>query len=85
MEDANVIGVLERMKKQPPPVLIVQPGEDQNIPLKMTQSLISAYQTAGGAVDYAFFPGQPHAFAHRPSDATNACIELMVDFIRRQL
>ncbi len=85
MEDANVIGVLERMKKQPPPVLIVQPGDDKNIPLEMTQSLIGAYQGANGSVDYAFFPGQPHAFAHRPSDATNQCIELMVDFIRRQL
>ncbi|MGI1679716.1 MAG: alpha/beta hydrolase [Cellvibrionaceae bacterium] len=89
MEDANVVRVLEAIKNKSftvlPPVLIVQPGDDTNIPREMTQSLVDAYQNANGSVDYAFFPKQPHAFAHRPSEATNECIELMINFIRRQL
>jgi acetyl esterase len=66
-----------------PPLLFVQPGNDANIPREMTFDLVAAYQDGGGQVDYAFYPGQPHAFGHRPSQATNELIGTMRDFIGR--
>ncbi len=67
-----------------PPLLVVQPGEDSNIPQDMTLDLIRAYQARGGKLDYAFYPGQAHAFGHRESDATRDMIETIKAFAARQ-
>jgi len=67
-----------------PPILVVQPGDDSNIPQEMTFDLIRAWQARGGRLDYAFYPGQPHAFGHRPSPATTNLIQTIAAFIARQ-
>ncbi len=67
-----------------PPILVVQPGEDSNIPQDMTFDLMRAYQARGGKLDYAFFPGMPHAFGHRDSEATQDMIKLVIDYARRR-
>lgn len=67
-----------------PPVLLVQPGMDSNIPAEMTFSLMRAYQSRDGHVEYAYYPGMPHAFGHRPGPETDDLVELMIDFARRQ-
>jgi acetyl esterase/lipase len=67
-----------------PPILVVQPGDDSNIPQEMTFDLIRAWQARGGKLDYVFYPGQPHAFGHRPSEATTDLIKTIAAFIRRQ-
>ena len=85
MRAASVTRILDDGEAQDvPPMLIVQPGEDQNVPLEMTQSLVRAVQKRGGHLEYAFFPGEPHAFTYEPSDATEACLSLVADFIHRQ-
>ena len=53
-----------------PPLLLVQPGEDANVPREMTFDLVHAYQEAGGLLNYLFWPGLPHAFAYQASAAT---------------
>lgn len=68
-----------------PAVLVVQPGEDSNVPVEMTFDLLRAWQYRGGSIEYAYFPDQPHAFGHRPSAATDRMIALIADFARRQL
>lgn len=68
-----------------PPVLIVQAGDDANIPREMTFDLITAFQNKKAKLDYAFYPGAPHAFGHRPSPSTDDLIQTMRDFIQRQL
>jgi acetyl esterase/lipase len=67
-----------------PPILVVQPGDDSNIPQEMTFDLIRAWQARGGKLDYVFYPGQPHAFGHRPSDATTDLIRTIAAFVKRQ-
>ena len=85
MRAASVTRILDDGEVQDvPPMLIVQPGEDQNVPLGMTQSLMRAVQKRDGHLEYAFFPGEPHAFTYEPSDATEACLSLVTDFIHRQ-
>lgn len=68
----------------PPPVLVVQPGDDSNIPQEMTFDLMRAWQARGGKLDYAFYPGEAHAFGIRPSAATTDLIATVADFIHRQ-
>lgn len=85
MRAASVPRILDDGEAQElPPALIVQPGEDQNVPLEMTQYLMRAYQQRGGYLEYAYFPREPHAFTYEPSDATEQCLALMTDFIHRQ-
>ncbi|MBV9580003.1 MAG: alpha/beta hydrolase [Chloroflexi bacterium] len=67
-----------------PPLLIVQPGEDSNIPQDMTFDLLKAYQARGGKLDYAYYPDVPHGFGHTPSAATDDMVRLVRDFIRRR-
>ncbi|HEY7799935.1 MAG TPA: alpha/beta hydrolase [Hyphomonadaceae bacterium] len=67
-----------------PPILVVQPGDDSNIPQDMTFDLMRAWQARGGKLDYVFYPGQPHAFGHRPSEATTDLIRTIAAFIARQ-
>ena len=54
-----------------PPALVVQPGEDANVPRPMTLELVREYQDAGGSLNYLFYPGLPHAFAYQPSAETS--------------
>jgi acetyl esterase/lipase len=68
---------------QLPPILIVQPGEDKNVPLEMTLDLMTRYQSAGGYVEYVFYPGEEHCFVHFPSVVSDRCIELIVSFVKR--
>ncbi len=67
-----------------PPILVVQPGDDSNIPQEMTFDLLHAWQARGGRIDYLFYPGQPHAFGHRPSAATTDLITAIAGFVARQ-
>lgn len=66
-----------------PPLLVVQPGEDSNIPQEMTFDLMRAWQARGGRLDYAYFPGMPHAFGHRPSEATSEMAAIITAFAGR--
>jgi dipeptidyl aminopeptidase/acylaminoacyl peptidase len=85
MKAASVPRILDDGEAQEfPPMLVIQPGEDQNVPLEMTQYLMRAYQKRGGHLEYAFFPGEPHAFTYQPSDATEDCLAIVADFIHRQ-
>jgi acetyl esterase len=86
MRAASVPRLL-RAKEQThvPPLLVVQPGNDANIPREMTFDLLAAYQEAGGRTTYQFYPNQPHAFGHRPSADTDHLIRAMRDFIAGEL
>jgi acetyl esterase/lipase len=86
MRSASVPRLL-RAKEQThvPPLLVVQPGNDANIPREMTFDLLAAYQEAGGRTAYQFYPNRPHAFGHRPSTDTDHLIVAMRDFIAGEL
>jgi acetyl esterase/lipase len=68
-----------------PPVLLVQPGEDSNVPIEMTFDVIRAWQSRRGYVEYVHFPDQPHAFGHQPSEATDRMVDVVIDFAKRQV
>ena len=64
-----------------PPLLLVQPGEDANVPRGMTLDLVREYQNAGGELHYLFYPGLPHAFAYQESADTSRLAEAVVRFL----
>ena len=64
-----------------PPLLVVQPGADRNVPQEMTLDLLREYQRAGGALQYLFYPGLPHAFAYQPSPETDRLLEDVWPFV----
>jgi acetyl esterase len=68
-----------------PPVLIVQPGEDSNVPIEMTFDVIRAWQAREGYIEYVHFPNQPHGFGQRPSEATTRMVAVIADFAHRQV
>ncbi|MCY4144621.1 MAG: alpha/beta hydrolase [Gammaproteobacteria bacterium] len=69
----------------PPPVMIVQPGNDANVPKPMTLDLIDALQERECEVTYRFMPGLPHAFAYKPSPESEVCCDYVWNFIRENL
>ena len=66
-----------------PPLLLVQPGEDANVPRDMTLDLLRAYQDAGGTVHYLFYPGLAHGFAYGASSETTRLSEEIRWFLAR--
>lgn len=64
-----------------PPVFIVQPGEDTNVPQFMTNDLLSAFRGVGHEVEYLHMPGLPHAFAYEASADTDQCEAAVWGFI----
>ncbi len=86
MHEASIQHILEvAQHSHLPPAMIVQPGEDANVPQEMTLDLLRAYQQANGSVDYRFMPGLPHGFAYQDSEATTECEGYIWDFIQQQL
>ena len=68
-----------------PPLLLVQPGEDANVPRRMTLDLLREYQDAGGTLHYLFYPGLPHAFAYQASPETTRLAGEIRVFLDRHL
>lgn len=86
MREASVSKVLNEHKHTHlPPALVVQPGEDTNVPRTMTLELIRAYQNANGQLSYRFMPGLPHAFAYESSAATTDCELHIWQFVQSQI
>ena len=66
-----------------PPLLLVAPGEDGNVPIDIQMSLLRAYQDQGGYIEYSYFPGLPHAFGLQDSPDTKRMVELVIAFAKR--
>lgn len=66
-----------------PPLLVVHAGEDGNVPVEISFDLIKSWQSQDGYLEYAFFPGEPHAFGLKQSSSTQRMISLLVDFAKR--
>lgn len=66
-----------------PPLLVVAAGEDGNVPTEISIGLMRAYQDRGGYLEYSHFPGEPHGFGLKESDATQRMMDLVISFAKR--
>ena len=71
--------------EQVPPLLLVQPGADANVPQAMTLDLVREYQAAGGALHYLFYPGLRHGFGYEASAETTRLAGEATAFFRGTL
>jgi acetyl esterase/lipase len=79
---------LERGERvQLPPVLYVQGSDDLAHPRPHLERFVAAYRKAGGVVELELFEGEGQGFIMRKvgSPASNRAIELIVEFVHKQL
>lgn len=66
-----------------PPLLLVHPGDDANVPVEINMDLIKVWQNFDGYIEYSYFPKEPHAFGLTDSPATRRLNTLIIDFAKR--
>ncbi len=82
MSDASIQRILNANEHQYlPPVFIVQPALDQNVPVFMSETLRGAIIAAGGTVRYKVYPDVAHGFAQAEGPQTAQCIADILEFI----
>ena len=83
MHGASLQNVLTRGTfEKLPPLLIVQPELDRNVPVFMSQTLHGAWRLAGGMVEYHQYPGVGHGFAAVDTTQTDDCLDDVAAFVR---
>jgi acetyl esterase/lipase len=88
MSEGTPAVALERGERvQLPPVLYVQGSEDLAHPRPHLERFVAAYRATGGVVDLELFEGEGQGFIMRKagSPASNRAIELIVEFVHKQL
>lgn len=86
MRDGSPQHVVERGEAEAlPPFLIIQGTADANIPNSIPRRFEETYRKAGGAAEYHPFPDMPHGFANRPGAEAAQALELVREFIARQM
>lgn len=86
MAEASIPDLLrEKRHTHLPPTLVIQPGEDANVPEEMTLDLLAAIQEQNGNVVYRHMPNLPHAFAYEMSNDTVRCSRHTLQFIEEVL
>jgi acetyl esterase/lipase len=86
MREANPRLLLERGEPAVlPPALLVQGAADDQITPLLAERFVEAYARAGGLIELAKYPGEPHAFMRRPGPNTTRALALMISFIARRL
>lgn len=86
MREANPQLMLERGENLAmPPVLLVQGANDSFITPGVAERFVEHYAAAGGLIEFAKYPGEPHAFMRSPGPNTSHALALMKSFIARRL
>ncbi|MGH7334387.1 MAG: hypothetical protein ACREKS_16930 [Candidatus Rokuibacteriota bacterium] len=82
MKDASVTRIVTAGEaKALPPAWVAQPESDDNVPAAITDTLVQAYEKAGGRIERVRFLGATHSFIRRPGADTDKCIALMREFV----
>lgn len=84
--EANPLRMLERGERvETPPALLLQGAADEALPRMMAKKFVEAYSLAGGIIEMAKYPGEPHGFARELGANTHRARDAMAWFIARQL
>jgi len=84
--EANPQQILERGEQvETPPALLVQGAADEALTRMMAEKFVEAYSLAGGVIELAKYPGEPHGFAREAGPQTYRARDAMSWFIARQL
>jgi acetyl esterase/lipase len=68
-----------------PPALLLQGAADESLNRMMAENFVEAYSLAGGVIELAKYPGEPHGFLRNGGPMTNRGLAAIKSFIARQL
>ena len=86
MIDASPPHILARGETvETPPTLLMQGAADESLTRMMAEDFVEAYSLAGGVIELAKYPGEPHGFLRNGGPMTNRALALIKSFIARQL
>ncbi len=88
MDEGAPASVLDRGEKvEMPPVLYLQGSDDTAHPRPHLDRFVAAYRKAGGQLDLEIFEGEGQGFIMRKagSPASNRALELIVEFVHKQI
>ena len=68
-----------------PTALLIHGSADANVPNHIPQNFESTYKSKGGAIELAVFDGMYHSFVRYPEPESDEAIEIMKDFISKQV
>lgn len=84
--EANPQQILERGESVIlPPMFILQGALDDNVLPSVQERFAETYRQAGGEIELEVFEGADHRWIIHPSPQTDRAIEMIKDFIARQL
>jgi acetyl esterase len=86
MKEGNPLLILERREPADlPPMLIIQGLADNNVPLSTLERFVEIYRAIGGVVEVELFQDMPHGFACKPGPQSDRALEIMKNFISRNV
>ena len=86
MHDGNPQEMLDRGEKAAlPPALIIHGTADNNVPIEISQRFVTSYQAAGGQIHLETFDGMAHGFGNQEGPETDRLLQLVKEFIAKQL
>jgi acetyl esterase len=86
IHEANPQEILEREEKVTlVPFLIMQGALDDNVLPQMQEKFAKTYRAAGGDCDYRLFENSVHEWVAKPGPQTDKAVEVVKEFIARQL
>jgi acetyl esterase len=86
MHEANPQEMLDRGEKVTlPPVLVVHGTADDVMPIEAAARFVNSYNAAGGQAQLEPFEGMPHSFGNEPSPQTDRLVQVVKEFIAKQL
>ena len=86
MEEASPPHILERGESaELPPALLLQGAADEALPRMMAEQFVERYSRAGGVIELAKYPGEPHGFMREGGPNATRAFALAKSFIARQL
>jgi acetyl esterase/lipase len=66
-----------------PAVWICYPELDANVPFAIVETLETAWTQAGGEITVSVYPGELHAFGHRPGPGTDRFVDDLAAFLTK--
>jgi acetyl esterase len=86
IHEANPQEILEREEKVAlVPFLIMQGALDDNVLPEVQEKFAKTYRAAGGDCDYRLFENSVHEWVAEPGPQTDKAVEVVKEFIARQL
>ena len=86
MHESNTVEMLDGTEKFAlPPALVIHGTADDVMPIESAERFVSSYNAAGGQARLEPFEGMPHGFGNEERPETDRLIQVVKDFIAKQL